>query len=47
LFISNETPIAELSMTADGTELTFAQIFWREDGTPGINIYYSRRLQAP
>lgn len=47
LFISNETPIAELSMTADGTELTFAQIFWREDGTPGINIYYSRKVQAP
>ncbi len=43
LFISNETPIAELSMTADGTELTFAQIFWREDGTPGIDIYYSHR----
>ncbi|HEC23290.1 MAG TPA: hypothetical protein ENI95_10285 [Chloroflexi bacterium] len=43
LFISNPTPIAELSMTADGRELTFAQIFWREDGTPGIDIYYSRR----
>ncbi len=43
LFISNPTPIAELSMTADGSELIFAQIFWREDGTPGIDIYYSRR----
>jgi hypothetical protein len=44
LFISNETPIAELSMTADGRELTFAQIFWREDGTPDIDIYYSRKI---
>ena len=43
LFISNETPIAELSMTSDGRELTFAQIFWRDDGTPGIDIYYSRK----
>ena len=47
LFISNETPIAELSMTADGRELVFAQIFWREDGTPGIDIYYSRKGGAP
>jgi hypothetical protein len=47
LFISNETPVAELSMTADGTELVFAQIFWREDGTPGIDIYYSRRRDDP
>lgn len=45
LFISNETPIGELSMTADGTELIFAQIFWREDGTPGIDIYYSHRTE--
>jgi|Deesub1362A_J573_1020465.scaffolds.fasta_scaffold01030_8 hypothetical protein len=30
-------------MTADGAELVFAQVFWREDGTPGIDIYYSRR----
>ncbi len=43
LFISNPTPIAELSMTADGTELIFAQVFWRDDGTPGIDIYYSQR----
>jgi len=43
LFISNPTPIAELSMTADGTELIFAQVFWRDDGTPGIDIYYSRK----
>ncbi len=45
LFISNETPIAELSMTADGRELIFAQIFWREDGSPGIDIYYSRKIE--
>lgn len=43
LFISNSTPVAELSMTADGRELVFAQIFWRDDGTPGIDIYYSRK----
>ncbi|MFQ5436514.1 MAG: hypothetical protein ACE5FD_16745, partial [Anaerolineae bacterium] len=45
LFISNETPVAELSMTADGRELIFAQIFWRDDGTPGIDIYYSRKTE--
>ncbi|RMG85748.1 MAG: hypothetical protein D6712_08925 [Chloroflexi bacterium] len=45
LFISNETPIAELSMTADGRELIFAQIFWRDDGSPGIDIYYSRKVE--
>ena len=43
LFISNPTPIAELSMTADGAELVFAQVFWREDGTPGTDIFYSRK----
>ncbi len=46
LFISSPAPIAELSMTADGSELVFAQIFWREDGTPGIDIYYSRRMDS-
>ncbi len=45
LFISNPTPVAELSMTADGRELVFAQVSWREDGTPGIDIYYSRRTE--
>ncbi len=43
LFISAPTHVAELSMTADGTELAFAQVFWREDGTPGIDIYWARR----
>jgi len=45
-FISAPTPVAELSMTADGTELVFAQIFWREDGGAGIDIYYSRKVDA-
>lgn len=31
-------------MTADGTELVFAQIFWHDGGTPGIDIYYSHKL---
>ncbi len=43
LFVSADTPVAELSMTEDGTEMVFSQIFWRDDGTPGIDIYYSRR----
>ncbi len=43
LFISADTPVAELSMTADGTELAFAQIFWRDDGSPGIDIYWAQR----
>ena len=42
-FITAPTPVAELSMTADGTELVFAQIFWREDGGAGLDIYYSRK----
>ncbi|MDQ7029803.1 MAG: hypothetical protein Q9O62_08515 [Ardenticatenia bacterium] len=47
LFINSETLVAEVSMTADGTELVFAQVFWREDGTPGIDIYYSRKVTSP
>ena len=43
LFISHDAGVAELSMTADGTELIFAQIFWRESGGVGIDIYYSRK----
>ncbi len=43
LFISADAQVAELSMTADGSELAFAQIFWREDGTPGIDIFWAQK----
>lgn len=42
LFISHPAGVAELSMTSDGREMIFAQLFWREDGSPGIDIWYSQ-----
>ncbi|HHC08704.1 MAG TPA: hypothetical protein ENK55_08295 [Actinobacteria bacterium] len=42
-FISAPTPVAELSMTADGRRLAFAQVTWRDDGTPAIDIYWAER----
>ena len=43
LFISSDDAVAEVSITADGNELIFAQIFLRDDGSPGLDIYYSHR----
>ena len=40
-FISDPSGVAEVSITADGKEMVFAQLFWRGDGTPGLDIYYS------
>ena len=44
LFVSHPAGVAELSMTSDGRAMAFAQLFWREDGTPGIDIWYSERV---
>ncbi len=43
LFISAPEAVAEVSITADGNELVFAQIFIHDDGSPGLDIYYSHR----
>ncbi len=43
LFISHPSGVAEVSITEDGKELVFAQLFWREDGTTSLDIYYAKR----
>lgn len=43
LYIDHPAGVAELSMTSDGNEMAFAQLFWRDDGTPGVDIWYSKR----
>ena len=40
---SSGAGVAEVSITADGKELVFAQLFIRNDGSPGLDIYYSRK----
>ena len=45
LFLSHPSGVGEVSITADGNELIFAQIFDREEGGVGIDIYYSKRTE--
>jgi len=42
-FITHPVGVAEVSITADGTEMVFAQLFKRDDKSLGLDIWYSKR----
>ena len=42
-FISHPAGVAELSMTATGDTIAFSQLFWRKDGSPGLDIWYAEK----
>lgn len=43
LFVSEPAGVGEISMTADGREMLFAQIFDRSGGGVGIDLYYAAK----
>ena len=45
LFVSHPDGVAEISMSTDGSKMTFVQIFWKEKWGVGIDIWYSEKKQ--
>lgn len=42
VFISHPGGVAELSMTSDGDEMIFVQVFWQDYDSPRTDIWYSK-----
>lgn len=43
LFVSHPAGVAEISMSSDGRKMAFAQLFWRQNGMPGLDIWYAEK----
>jgi hypothetical protein len=46
VYLSHPDGVAEFSMTADGNAISFIQLFWREDGTPGTDVWYTEKKEG-